>query len=183
MWVTRGRDDVYAMQARRRLAEDRPEGALAALGSGCDASVPPPRLIELGEVHEFEGSLPQAQECYRLAAGDRVALLRLARVAERAPDARLALELQRAAAAEIPEALWALARLDLAAGRQDQALPRIDRFLLRAAPVAPGLAAARAPRERILRSSTAAAPSHLRGRASAGRAILALLVSLSPRKC
>src|SRR5260370_23556225 len=104
MWVTRGRDDVYAMQARRRLAEDRPEAALAALGSRCDASVPPPRLIELGEVHEFEGSLPQAQECYRLAAGDRVALLRLPPRAAPAPPPRPPPEPQRRAAAAVPAA-------------------------------------------------------------------------------
>jgi len=172
------RDDVATMQARLRLAEDHPEAALAALGSRCDATVPAPRLIELGQVHEFEGSLLPALLCYQLAADQPEALRRLASVAERAPDPRVAPELQRAEREGIPAALWALAQIDLAAGRQDQALPRIERFLAQAAPDDPGLGGARAARDRILAASTAAAQARLRDRLALSVAAAALLLGL-----
>jgi tetratricopeptide (TPR) repeat protein len=173
------RSDVSALQARLRLAEDRPEAALAALGSRCDPSVAPARLLALGEVHEFSGELPQALECYRLAASSEAALRRLARVAARAPDARAAPELQRAAALGMPAALWALARIDLDRGRPDQALPRIERFLLLAGPGDPGVIDARDARDRILRTSTAAAEARLRKNAAAALGGLGLLVAVA----
>jgi tetratricopeptide (TPR) repeat protein len=173
------RSDVSALQARLRLAEDRPEAALAALGSRCDASVAPPRLLALGEVHEFSGELPQALECYRLASSSEAALRRLARVAAHAPDARAEPELERAAALGMTAALWALARIDLDRGRPDQALPRIERFLALAAPGDPGVVDARDARDRILRTSTAAAESRLRQRSAAALGGLALLVAVA----
>ncbi|HUJ25011.1 MAG TPA: hypothetical protein VLW85_03265 [Myxococcales bacterium] len=170
------RDDMLALQARLRLAEDRPEAALAALGSRCDASIPSARLVQLAEVHEFNGELPQALDCYRLAAADPAALRRLARVAERVDDPRpVAAELQRAAKLDVPAAFWALARIDLAQGRPDDALLRIDRFLARAAPDDPGLADARAARAQLLASSTAASQARWRRSVAFGSLAAALL--------
>ena len=173
------RGDPSALQARLRLSEDRPEAALALLGAACAAQTPPDRLIELGEVHEYSGQLADALECYRLAAPAPEALLRLARVAERAPDARAAPELQQAAALGIAPALWALARIDLARGRADDALPRIERFLAIAPPVDPGLADARAARDELLRSTRAAAQARLRQRLAIAAAVAALVLALT----
>jgi len=172
------RADASALQARLRLAEDRPEAALAVLGGRCAAETPPDRLIELGEVHEYSGQLADALECYRLAAASPEALLRLARVAERAPDARALAELQRAAAQGIAPAWWALARIDLQRGRADDALPRIERFLATAAPDDPGIADARAARDDLLRTTTAAAQARLRQRAAIALGAAALLLVL-----
>lgn len=170
------RDDLLALQARLRLAEDRPEAALAALGARCDASVPPARLLQLGEVYEFNGDLPRALDCYRFAASDPEALRRLARVAERAADPQaVAAELQRAAKLDIPAAAWALARIDLAQGRTDDALLRIDRFLARAAPDDAGLADARAARAQLLASTNAASQARWRRRVALAMLVAALL--------
>ncbi|HET7787914.1 MAG TPA: hypothetical protein VFL36_18220 [Myxococcales bacterium] len=174
--VPPSRGDLAPLEARLRLAEDRPEAALAALGSRCEAGTAPDRLLLLGEVHEFAGELPQALECYRLASPLPAALRRLARVAERAPDARAGTELEAAAAQGVPEALWALARIDLAAGRRDQALPRIERFLAAAAPDDAGLAAARAARDALLEASNEKALQRSRRRAGGAAAGLALLL-------
>ena len=57
----------------------------------------------------------------------------------------------------IPAAQWALARLDLTAGRPDDALPRIEKFLAGSEPDDPAVIEARAARDRILRTSTVAA--------------------------
>jgi Flp pilus assembly protein TadD len=172
-------DDVKALQARLRLAEDRPEAALAALGARCAKGEPAQLLVELGEVHEYSGELPEALECYRLAAPLPQALQRLARVAERSPDPRAAAELQQAAAQGVAEAYWALARIDLQTGKTDDALARIETFLATAAPDDPGLADARAAREDLLRTSTAAAQSRLRRRAGSALGAAALLLALA----
>jgi tetratricopeptide (TPR) repeat protein len=174
------RSDVATLQARLRLAEDRPEAALAALGARCVAGAPADRLLALGEVHEFSGELPAALECYRLAAaGDSLAALqRLARVSARSPDARAAPELQRAAARGVAAALWALARIDLQNGKPDDALPRIERFLSSAGPDDPGVADARAARDDILRTSTAAAEARTRKRALILLGAAAILLAL-----
>jgi signal transduction histidine kinase len=173
------RSDMAALQARLRLAEDRPEAALSALGSRCEAGTPVQRLVELGEVREFTGELPQALECYRLAAPLPEALRRLARVAERSPDPRAAAELKLAAAQGIAPAHWALARIDLLQNRPDDALPRIEKFLAAAAPDDPGLTDAGAERDRLLRSSTAAAQARIRQRAAIGFGALAILLALA----
>ncbi|MGE5049310.1 MAG: hypothetical protein ACM3PC_12115, partial [Deltaproteobacteria bacterium] len=178
--VSPSRGDLAPLEARLRLAEDRPEAALAALGSRCEAGTAGDRLLLLGEVHEFAGELAQALECYRLASPLPAALRRLARVAERAPDARATRELEAAAAQGIPEALWALARLDLAAGRREQALPRIERFLAAGAADDPGLASARAAREALLEDSSERALHRSQRRAAGAAALfLALLGAAS----
>ncbi|MCA1826349.1 MAG: hypothetical protein ABR567_15505 [Myxococcales bacterium] len=171
------RSDPSALQARLRLVEDRPEAALAVLGARCAADTPVDRLIELGEVHEYSGQLADALDCYRLAAGSPDGLVRLARVAERAPEARAAAELQRAAAQGIAPAWWALARIDLQRGKPDDALPRIDRFLAIAQADDPGLADARAARADLLRSTVAAARARLLRRLAIGASALALLLA------
>ncbi|HZX93887.1 MAG TPA: hypothetical protein VFE90_05190, partial [Myxococcales bacterium] len=171
------RTDLSPLLARIRLAEDRPEAALAALGSSCREGMPPERLIALGEVHEFAGEPARALDCYRLAALTPEALRRLARVAEGHPDPRLLPQLQEAEKQGMPEARWALARLDLAAGQRELALPRIERFLATAAPDDVGLAEARAAREAIHKASTAAARARLRDRAALGAGGLLLLVA------
>ena len=172
--VPASRAEVALLQARRRLAEDRPEAALAVLGERCEPGLTAARLVAIGEVREFSGDLGRALECYRLASPSPVALRRLSRVAERNPDPRATEELRAAAAQGIAGALWALAQIDLAAGRQDAALANLDRFLAGAAPDDPGLEAARTARESILRKSTMAAQARTRLRAGivAGAALL-----------
>ncbi len=173
--VSPSRAEIALLQARRRLAEDRPEAALAVLGDRCEPGIPSGRLVAIGEVREFSGDLARALECYRLASPSPVALRRLARLAERNPDPRAWEELRAAEAQGIPEALWALARIDLAAGRQNAALMNIERFLAQASPDDPGLPQASAARDSILRSSTAAARTRARIRiALAGGASLLL---------
>jgi predicted Zn-dependent protease len=176
--VAAPRNDPSALQARMRLAEDRPEAALAVLGAKCSADTAVERLIELGQVHEYSGQLADALECYRLASSSPDALLRLARVAERAPDPRASAELQRAAAQGIAPAFWALARIDLQRGKTDDALARIERFLAIAGPDDPGLTDARAARADLLRSTNAAAQARLRRQIAIGAGAAAVLLVL-----
>ncbi len=171
------RYDLPALQARLRLLEDRPEAALSTLGPDCAAGAPAARLIALGEVHEFSGELPQAVACYRLAAPEAEALQRLALVAGRSPAPGAEAELRQAAALGIAAAHWALARIDLQSARSSDALLQIDQFLAAAPPGDPGLADARAAREQLLKSSTAAAGSKLRARTGAALGAAALLLA------
>ncbi len=181
--VPAARLDPIEAQARARLAEDRPEAALVALGGRCEAGRPARILLALAEVREYSGDLPEALACYRAAlAADPAsagAAERFARAAARAPAAdveRYAEELRTAASSGAIAAHWALARLDLAQGRTDGALARLDGFLRAAAPDEPGIAAARAARDRLLRASDAAARARWRMRAALA-AVAALLVS------
>ena len=172
------RSDVSALQARLRLAEDRPEAALAALGSRCEVGAPEERLIALGKIHEFSGELPQAVACYRLAAPAPEALQRLSRVAERQPSPGAEEELRKAAALDIAPAHWALARIELQRARSDEALRQIEAFLAAAPDDDPGLADARAARDQLLRSSTAAATARRRQRTGMALGAAALLLAL-----
>ena len=172
------RSDVAALQARLRLLEDHPEAALPLLGPRCDAGTPPARLIALGEVHEFSGELPQAVECYRLASPVPEALQRLSRVAERSPAPGAEAELRKAAALGLVPARWALARIDLQRARNDDALQNIDAFLAAAPGDDPGLADARAARDELSRSTTAAATSRQRVRGGTALGGTALLLAL-----
>src|SRR5439155_25958885 len=71
---------------------------------------------------------------------------------------------------------WPLARVALAAGKSDDALVRIDRFLGAAAAGEPGIADARAARARLLRANDDAARIRSRQRlATFGIALAALL--------
>ena len=169
------RADPGALQARLRLAEDRPEAALSTLGSRCTATVPVQRLLGLGAVHEFSGELPEALECYRLASreSEPEALQRLARVAARAPDKRVLPELRKAASLSLPDAYWALAQL----AQGSAALPDLERFLALAAPDDPFLPDARAARERVLRSTTEAAAERLRKELAASFLLIAALAA------
>jgi tetratricopeptide (TPR) repeat protein len=176
--VPPSRSEVALLQARRRLAEDRPEAALALLGDRCEPGAGEDRLIAIGEVREFSGDLASALTCYRLAAPSPLALRRLARVAERNPDPRAEDELRTAAAQGIAEARWALARIDLAAGRQDAALVNLEQFLAAAPPDDPAVPEARAARDSILRSSTAAARSRLRVRVALASGAALLMTAL-----
>ena len=146
------RGDPAGVQARLELADDRPEAALAALGGRCAEGLGSRRLLALGEVHEFAGDLPAAASCYQLAArgGETEPLQRLSRVAARAPLPALRPELEAAAARGIPDAEWALARLE-------PSLSRIDRFLATAPEDDPFIADARAAKASLERSSTLAA--------------------------
>jgi tetratricopeptide (TPR) repeat protein len=177
--IAPSRTDVALLQARRRLAEDRPEAALATVGERCEPDMDPARLLAIGQVREFSGELSRALECYRLAAPLPLALRRLARVAEREPDVRATDELRTAAAKGISEALWALARIDLAAGRQDAALANVESFLAAAAPDDPGLADARAARSAILRKTTEAAQARARYRGAVATAAFLAFAALA----
>jgi tetratricopeptide (TPR) repeat protein len=178
-FVTASRTDIGVLQARRRLAEDRPEAALAAIGDRCEARIDPDRLVAIGVIREFSGDLGQALECYQLASPSPLALRRLARVAERHPDPRAADGLRTAAAQGIPEALWALAQIDLAAGRRDAALAYLERFLSAAAVDDPGLADARAARESLLRTTVEVSQTRVRRRAALGGGAALLLAGLA----
>ena len=180
--VPASRIDAAEAQARARLAEDRPEAALVALGGRCEPGKQAGLLLAIAQVREYSGDLPEALACYRAALaaepGSAEAAQRFARTAARASPGDLrpyADELRAAAEAGAAAADWALARLDLAQGRPDDALARLDRFLRAAAPDEPGLAAARAARDRLLRLSDAAARARWRLRAAlAGAAALVL---------
>jgi tetratricopeptide (TPR) repeat protein len=177
--VSPSHGEIALVQARRRLAEDRPEAALAVLGERCEPQMTAGRLVAIGEVREFSGDLARALECYRLASPSPLALRRLARVSERNPDPRAADELRAAAALGIAEAHWALARIDLAAGRQDAALANLERFLADAPPDDPGGAEARAARDSILQTSTAAARARARIRAAVAGGAALLLAAIA----
>jgi len=128
--------------ARIRLLEDRPDAALRALGGACAPGLPVDRLVALGLVHEYADRRAAARACYELAAlaphadagpDAALTLTRLARLDARLPDAELALArrapLERAAARGIAAAVWALARLEAAAGNAPAALEGVDQAL------------------------------------------------------
>ena len=178
--VPAGRLEVAELVARARLAEDRPEAALAALGGRCEPGRPARLLVALGEVREYSGELAEALACYGAALGSEEGAQRFARAAARAPDALLPAlvpDLRRAAAAGFPAAEWALARFELLQGHPDEALSRIASFLRLAGPEEPGVADARAARDRLLRESDDAARA--RGRRWAGISTAAALALLA----
>jgi len=161
--------DAAEMQARARLAEDRPEAALAALGGRCEAGRPARLLVAIAQVREYSGDVAEALSCYRAALaadpGSGEAARRFARVAARAQADDVepyAAELRAAAAAGAPAAEWALARVDLARGRPDEALARLDAFLRAAPSDEPDVAAARTARDSLLRARDDAARSRWR---------------------
>ena len=172
-------------QALSRLTEDRPEAAAVSLGGDCARERSPRVSIALGEVHEYAGEISDALACYQAAsAADEsslVAATRYARLAARAPGAADPAELARIAGRGVAAAHWTLARIALAAGRTDDALTGIDRFLDTAAPGEPGIAEARAARTRLLRANDDAARIRSRQRLAAagigGVALLALLLA------
>jgi tetratricopeptide (TPR) repeat protein len=186
--VVAPRNDPAELQARERLAEDRPDAALATLGGQCEPGRPGRTLLLLARVREYSGDVAEALACYRAALaaepGSKEALERLARVAARAKDEELepyAPELRAAAASGIAAAEWALARSALAGARPQDALPHLQSFLGSAAPGEPGLAAARAARERLSRANDAAARAQSRrrfvGSVAVGVLVLAALAA------
>jgi signal transduction histidine kinase len=139
--------------------------------------------VALGEVHEYAGEIANALACYQAAfAADEsslVAATRYARLAARAPSAADPAELTRIAGRGVAAANWTLARIALAAGRTDEALLQIDRFLDSAAAGEPGIPEARAARARLLRANDDAARIRSRQRlAAAGTGALALVALL-----
>lgn len=166
--------DSAARKARLELADDRPEAALATLGGSC-SSAPPGRLLLLGEVHEFRGALADAAACYQLAVraapGAPEPLQRFARAAAQAPSRPLLPELRAAAAHNLAAAEWALAQLE------PDAMPHLDRYLALAPADGAFVARARAAREELLRSSTAAAEARERRRLGLGVALAAALLA------
>src|SRR5436305_209127 len=78
----------------------------------------------------------------------------------------------------IAPAFWALARIDLQRGKSDDALARIDRFLVLAGPDDPGLSDARAARSDLLQTTNAAALDRLRKRVAIGALSVALVLAL-----
>ena len=128
--------------ARIRLIEDRPEAALRALGGSCAPGLGVDRLIAIGQVYEYADERTAARACYELGAatGDRISLVRLARLAARLPDGELGAADRRllslAASAGVGAARWALARLDRSAGQELTALGE-TRAALAAAAQAP----------------------------------------------
>jgi tetratricopeptide (TPR) repeat protein len=130
--------------ARIRLLEDRPDAALGALGGACAPGLPGDRLRAMGLVNEYRDQREAARRCYELgsAAGDAPALLRLARLDARLPDAELRRAdralLERGAGQGIAAAHWSLARLAAAAGDESAALLGADRALALAGAAADG---------------------------------------------
>jgi tetratricopeptide (TPR) repeat protein len=114
-----GRDADLAL-ARQLLLADRPREAARTLGGSCRNGLSASTLVELGRIAEYELRTDEAVTCHRLALAtaappeQRAPLERIARIAAHAPMAALralASELERARAAGIPAASWALARL------------------------------------------------------------------------
>jgi Tetratricopeptide repeat len=182
--VAPARINLAELQARARLAEDRPEAALAALGGDCDGR--PARLaVAVGEVREYSGDAAAAIACYRAALRTdpaSAAGLRLSRAAARLEPAKLGelrADLERLADAGVTAAQWPLAREALSRAADDEAIARIDAFLRHAAADDPALQEARSARDRLLGARTDAERGKLRlraGAASAGAALLTLLV-------
>ena len=174
------RIDGAPLEARLRLLEGRPEAAIAALGTRCAAGVPAPRLLALGRVHEYAAEPGAAFSCYRLAAqaGEVEGLRRLSRLGARVVDPSAAPELEVAVKTGIPEAHWALARIALQAGHAGEALGGIARFLAAAAPDEPLVPEAIAARDRILRTSSAAADRRFRLLAAAAGCLALVAMSL-----
>jgi signal transduction histidine kinase len=169
--VPAARVEPAEVQALSRLAEDRPEAALVSLGGGCARERSARVSVALGEVHEYAGEVAPALACYKAAfAADEsslVAATRYARLAARAPDAADPADLERIAERGVAAANWTLARIALAAGRTDEALLQIDRFLDSAVAGEPGIPEARAARARLLRANDDAARIRSRQRAAA----------------
>src|SRR5207237_481022 len=163
-WVDRavqlGAPEARYVRAGLRMLQADRTGALEDLVAYAGS----PQPQHLAEALALRAQLVPASR------SDVAALQARLKLAEDRPEAALAL--QDAARRDIPAAQWALARLDLSAGRPEDALPRIEKFLARSTPDDPAVADARAARDRILRSSTAAARSRLRNRAGAGLAAL-----------
>ena len=118
-------DDAHLsprLLARIRLIEDRPDAALRALGGTCTRELPTGRLVAIGMVYEYADQRTAARGCYEMAgdAGERGALVRLARLDARLPDSELRLAdrrlLEQAARLDVAAAWWALARLEISAG-------------------------------------------------------------------
>ncbi len=138
-------DDAHLaprLLARIRLIEDRPDAALRALGGTCTRELPTERLVAIGMVYEYADQRAAARDCYEMAgaAGDRGALVRLARLAARLPDSELRLvdrrRLEQAANLDVAAAWWALARLELpasATGDAAAARTRVGKALALAA--------------------------------------------------
>ena len=169
------REDLKNLLARLRLNEDRPDAALAALGGKCDPGSP--QSLALGAVHEYAGDLPAAAACYRAAAPAPEALKRLSLLGERIPLPQAAAELKLAEQRGVPAASWALARIDLDAGREAQALPRLTHFLETAAGD-PSLVQARTAQAAILRKASEAAEARLRKRVALGLLAGALVIAV-----
>jgi Flp pilus assembly protein TadD len=126
------RGDAAVREARRLLLSDRPEAAERVLGGSCRAELPPGTLVELGRIREYLGDVAQALACHRLAAdasrgktgAGQEALLRLSLLAARLPEEQAAaLEgyLRGARQVGVPEAAWALARIERSRGRMQDA--------------------------------------------------------------
>jgi tetratricopeptide (TPR) repeat protein len=172
------REDLAGLLARLRLNEDRPEAALAALGGKCDKTAGEARQLALGAVHEYAGELAAAVDCYRAAAPAAEALQRLARLGERVTLPQSAAELRAAEQQGVPQASWALARIDLDAGREALALPRLSHFIETASADDAGLPQARAARAGILQKANDAAQARLRKRAALASLGAALLLAV-----
>src|SRR5262249_19519576 len=106
--------------ARIRLLEDKPDGALRALGGPCTRDVPGEGLIAVGLVYEYSDRLAAARVCYELAANaagpaSATGLQRVSNLDARLPDVELRKADRRtlatAAGAHIGAAEFALARL------------------------------------------------------------------------
>ena len=144
-----------------RLAADRPQDALAALGGPCRAGLPFDNLVALGKVHEFTGDARTALTCYQQALTGspsaapeqlRRAWERLAAAASGLPPVdltRFESGLEAAAKAKVALAAFSLARM--AEARQQWALAsaRIRAFLAEAGADEPRLGEARALQARM----------------------------------
>ncbi|HEX4385878.1 MAG TPA: tetratricopeptide repeat protein, partial [Myxococcales bacterium] len=172
------REDLTGLLARLRLNEDRPDAALAALGGKCEQGASQSQLLALGAVHEYAGELAAAVTCYRAASPSPEALRKLSRLGSRVPLPQAAAELKIAEQQGLAAASWALARIDLDAGREAQALPRLSRFLEQASPGDPGVEQARIARDRILRKAREAAQERLRKQAAVALLAAALLIAV-----
>jgi tetratricopeptide (TPR) repeat protein len=151
--------------AHLRLAADRPQEALAALGGSCRPGLPGDSLLALGRVHEYSGDAHSALRCYQQAidgATDvperlRQAQERLAAAATALPPVELTRfqsSLEAAAQARIALAAFSLARMAEARRQWPEAAAQTAAFIARAGPDEPRLAEARALQARVGRALT-----------------------------
>jgi tetratricopeptide (TPR) repeat protein len=144
-----------------RLAADRPNEALAALGGSCHPGLPASSLLALGRVHEFIGHAQNALVCYQMAlegaAGTppeqvQRARERMAAAATALPPVELGrweASLLAAARAGVGLAPFCLARMAEARKQWHEAATQVGVFLAHADPDEPRLAEARALQARV----------------------------------
>jgi len=159
--LTTSNGDSPERLAHGKLAQDKPNEALAALGGSCRKGLPFDSLMAIGRVHEFMGSVTGALDCYGLAIDGSAAVTaeRKRHAWERLSSAATALAvselghfrpaLERALEAHVPLAAFSLARIAEAENDLAKATALVRAFLDGADADDPRLVEARALQARV----------------------------------